>query len=298
MRLSSFKTFGNSVKYGSRVTKNFSTYGRRAVTQVEQPSKLSMYGAIAAGTGIVALTSYQFMQDDPREYNNQPGETFAQGTRRQLVQTYGYLAGGLAATGVAATAIFQSGIAARMMTMSPMVLLGTMLVGGVGSLMVTRMIDYHENPVGKHAALGVAIGFQGLMMAPLAALGGTLLLRAAVMTACVTGSISLAAATAPSEAALAISGPVTLGLGLVLGSSLASIFFPGSKLLYNIIMWGGLAVHGGLMFVRTNQLVENAMMYPNRQIDPINNMLGIYIDTLAIFARIAMMMANGNSKRR
>ena len=219
--------------------------------------------------------------------------------QRRLRGTYGYLAGSLATTAVAARAIFQSGLAARMMAMNPIVLGIGSMVGIIGTMYLTRSISYHESPVAKHLALGSFIGFQALMMAPLAALGGPLLLRAAVATGAIVGSVSLTAATAPSQTYLKMGGVLSIGCGLLMGASLGSMFFPGIPMLYQFVLYGGLAIHGGMIFFRTQNLIDGASRAPrNALFDPINDSIGIYIDSLAIFWRMVMIMQGGGNSRR
>ncbi len=83
---------------------------------------------------------------------------------------------------------------------------------------------------------------QALLMAPLAALGGPLLMRAAVATGAIVGCISLTAATAPSQAYLSMTGPLAIGAGLVIGASLGSMFFPGANFLYTVVLYGGVSL--------------------------------------------------------
>jgi FtsH-binding integral membrane protein len=162
---------------------------------------------------------------------------------------------------------------------------------------LTRSIDYHESPFAKHLALASFVGCQAVLMAPLAALGGPLLMRAALATGAVVGAISLTAATAPSQAYLSMTGPLAIGAGLIMGASLGSMFFPGANFLYSIVLWGGLALHGGMVFARTQNLIDGATRFPQARFDPINDSLGIYIDTVAIFWRMAMIMSSSQRKK-
>jgi hypothetical protein len=68
------------------------------------------------------------------------------------------------------------------MRTNPLVLGLGMFAASIGTMMLTRSIDYHESPFAKHAAFAGFVGCQAIMMAPLAALGGPLLMRAAIAT--------------------------------------------------------------------------------------------------------------------
>jgi hypothetical protein len=115
-----------------------------------------------------------------------------------------------------------------------------------------------------------------------------------------------------------MTGPLSIGAGLIFGASLGSMvsfvvfglvcfffnrtifvkFFPGANFLYSIVLWGGLALHGAMVFSRTQNLIDGATRLPNVKFDPVNDSLGIYIDSLAIFWRMAMIMSGGAGSRR
>ncbi len=94
-----------------------------------------------------------------------------------------------------------------------------------------------------------------------------------------------------------MTGPLTIGAGLIMGASLGSMFFPGANFLYSIVMWGGLALHGSMVFYRTQGLIDGAQRFPTARFDPVNDAMGIYIDTLAIFWRMVMLM-QGSQRRK
>lgn len=87
-------------------------------------------------------------------------------------------------------------------------------------------------------------------------------------------------------------------MGLIFGASLGSMFFPGANFLYSIVLYGGLALHGGMVFARTQNLIDGAERNPRALFDPINDCMGIYIDSIAIFWRMAMIMSSGGSGRK
>ena len=123
-------------------------------------------------------------------------------------------------------------------------------------------------------------------------------MRAALATAAVVGAVSLTAATAPSQAYLQMTGPLAIGAGLVVGASLGSLFFPNVGLLYQVVLYGGLALHGAMLFARTQALADGAERFPSARFDPINDSLGIYVDTVAIFWRMAMILSNSSARRK
>lgn len=256
--------------------------------------KLLLYTALGAGAGIVGVSAVQLAV---RATSSDDG--YSDPVKQRLTRTYAYLGGSLACTALAATALFRSGMAYRLASFNPMVVAVGSAAALIGCHYWIRSVDYYASPMQKHLALGTFIGLQALLTAPLAALGGPLLMRAALGTGAIVGSLSLTAATAPGDAYLRMTGPLTIGAGLVLGASLGSMFFPGSSLLYNVVMYCGLAVHGGFVFVRTQRLIDQAALaHPRTRFDPINDCVGIYVDTIAIFWRLAAIMSGSSSRKR
>ena len=62
----------------------------------------------------------------------------------------------------------------------------------------------------------------------------------------------------------------------MLGVSLASMAFPGSKVLGNIWLWGGLALFGGITLYDVQKILYKAKT--QQEFDPIMNGLEIYLD--------------------
>lgn len=69
------------------------------------------------------------------------------------------------------------------------------------------------------------LGVMGAVVAPLTFLGGPLLIRAAWYTAGIVGGLSTVAMCAPSEKFLNMGGPLGIGLGFVLASSIGKTPF-------------------------------------------------------------------------
>ena len=207
---------------------------------------------------------------------------------------YTYLLGSVASTAGMATYMFKSGFAARIMSLNPWVSLGGSLVLTIGTMLGTQMISY-ENTLPKHAMWLAFNSCIAASLAPLGYLGGPIVLKAAAVTGCVVGALSIAGAAAPSEDWLQFRGPLSIGLGIVVGASLCQMFFPASSLLYNISMYGGLAVFGGFVMYDTAKMRRMAQYSP--RFDPINASLGVYMDSVNIFVRVAQLLAGGNRKK-
>lgn len=69
----------------------------------------------------------------------------------------------------------------------------------IGTGMVTRSLPYKEGFGSKQVAWLAHSAMIGGLIAPLAVLGGPIMLRAAVTTAGIVGSLSMIAVSAPSE---------------------------------------------------------------------------------------------------
>jgi FtsH-binding integral membrane protein len=99
-------------------------------------------------------------------------------------------------------------------------------------------------------------------------------------------------------------GPLAMGFGVVLASSLGSAFLPPTTALgaglYSIALYGGLILFGGFMLYDTQKILHRAEMHPQYGVtkyDPINNSISIYADTVNIFIRIAQMLAMGGGRK-
>merc|ERR1719499_1684065 len=157
-----------------------------------------------------------------------------------------------------------------------------------------RMTPY-ENPM-KLAWWSAFNCINGLMLVPMGLYGGALVTQAAMITACIVGSLSAVAACSPGDTFLSMGPMLGCGLGVVLAASLGSMFFPGSAMLMNISLYGGLGVFGLFLCYDTQKVLYHAQM--DNQFDPINRELGIYINTINIFVRVAQILAMGGGRRK
>merc|ERR1712086_1106982 len=111
------------------------------------------------------------------------------------------------------------------------------------------------------------------------------LTRAAWYTAGVVGGLTTVAVTAPSDKFLYMGGPLAMGFGVVFMASIS--------------LYGGLVLFSGFMLYNTQKIIhraENHSQYSMQKYDPINNSVGIYMDTINIFMRIATILAGQKKK--
>lgn len=225
--------------------------------------------------------------------------------RQRIRDTYLYFGGSLVFTAASAIAISRSPAMMNLMMRNSWMAIGATMVAMIGSGMVVRSIPYQEGFGAKQLAWMVHAGIIGAVVAPITILGGPLLVRAACYTAGVVGGLSTLAVCAPSDRFLNMGGPLAMGLGVVLVSSIGSAFLPPTTVLgagmYSVALYGGLALFGMFLLYDTQKIIHRAENHPTYGVqpyDPVNNSVGIYLDTINIFMRIATIMAGGGSRRR
>jgi len=219
--------------------------------------------------------------------------------RERLKASFGYLTAGVAITAASALVLFRSGAAFRMLTMSPWAFLGLSLVGTMVPLMITMSIDYKKNSLVKHMSWATFQAAMGASICSIGFLGGPIIMQAALCTGCLLGAVSLVVANTPNRDFLWMQGGVSVGLGVVVAASIGSLFFPGSSLLYNLTLYGGLGLFGGLLLYDADRLVTEAVEKPPTAIyDPINASIAIYLDLINIFVRLAQIFAMNQNRKR
>jgi len=231
--------------------------------------------------------------------------TWSPMVRQRIRDTYMYFGGGIVVTAGAAVAAARSPMIMNFMMKNSMLAIGATIAAMIGTGMVCRSIPYEPGVGAKQAAWLVHAGVMGAVVAPLTMLGGPLLVRAACYTAGVVGGLSAVAACAPSEKFLNMGGVLGAGLGVVFVASLGSAFLPpttrlGSGL-YAISMYGGLVLFSLFLLYDTQKIIKKAETHPvyaERRFDPVNSSMSIYMDTVNIFIRIAMMLAGGGNRRK
>ncbi|XP_006872513.1 PREDICTED: growth hormone-inducible transmembrane protein-like isoform X2 [Chrysochloris asiatica] len=185
------------------------------------------------------------------------------------------------------------------------VTMGATFAAMIGAGMLVQSISYHQSPGPKHLAWLLHSGVMGAVVAPLTILGGPLLIRAAWYTAGIVGGLSTVAMCAPSEKFLNMGAPLGVGLGVVFVSSLGSMFLPPTTVagatLYSVAVYGGLVLFSMFLLYDTQKVIKRAEVTPvhgAQKYDPINTMIGIYMDTLNIFMRVATMLATGSNRKK
>jgi len=226
--------------------------------------------------------------------------------KERIHATYAYLAGSVAITAVSAVAVSRNPMMMNlMMRQGWMALIGT-FAAMIGTGMVARSIEYRPGGVGaKQLAWIVHTAVMGAVIAPLTLLGGPIMARAALYTGGLIAGLSTTALVAPTDRFVNGAGWLSMGLGVVVAASVGTWFLPPTTMLgagiYSIALYGGLVVFGAFMLYDTKRVIRAAETHPVfgvKPFDPINAQMGIYMDAMNIFIRIAMILSGGGSRRK
>jgi FtsH-binding integral membrane protein len=294
------RSFASKVYQGEVITDSpFTARGR------EVPPETKTKYALLGGAGLVALGTILFAgastsSAEATKSANEASVRYPGQVRSKLASAYGYFGLCIVATGVAAAAASRSPALLTLAATRPMVFGIGGFVGVMGTMILTRSIDFQASPNAKRLALLSFAAFQGITLLPIAFVGGAIVSQAAMATAAMVGSLAAVASVAPSESFLWMAGPLTIGLGVVFAASLGGMFFPGSAILYNVSLYGGLALFGGFTLYDVQKMSKRAEIIPETQYDPVNECIHLYMNTINIFIRFVQIFSNmnGNNKRR
>lgn len=280
--------------YGVQMNNNIWQKIRKA------PTNTQLIGGLASLT-LGALVAYGLSQ--PANYvpvntrilmNQFGGQSYSQKIRKRIMKTYSFLTLGLGITASVAIFANRKGFSLYMTQMNPLLLMGLSVVSTLGSMMITTSIPY-ENPT-KIIWWSIFNSCVGISLVPMGMLGGAIISQAAMITGCILGSLSVVAAISPGDTFLSLGPILGCGLGVLIASSLGQVFFPASSWLMNTTLYGGLGLFGLYICYDTQKMLYHAQM--DKKYDPINREIGIYMNTINIFIRIAQILAvSGNRKR-
>ncbi|TKC41440.1 hypothetical protein EI555_016343, partial [Monodon monoceros] len=272
------------------------------IFKIDQMGRWFIAGGAAVGLG--ALCYYGLgMSDEIGALEK--AVIWPQYVKDRIHTTYMYLAGSIGITALSALAVNRTPALMNFMMRGSWVTIGATFAAMIGAGMLVQSISYDQSPGPKHLAWLLHSGVMGAVVAPLTILGGPLLIRAAWYTAGVVGGLSTVAMCAPSEKFLNMGAPLGVGLGVVFVSSLGSMFLPPTTVagatLYSVAIYGGLVLFSMFLLYDTQKVIKRAEVVPVygvQKYDPINSMLGIYMDTLNIFMRVASILATGGNRKK
>eukprot|EP01083_Nonionella_stella_P309102 1093338_1 len=285
--------------------KQFTHLTRRASTIStvrHAPTGLKYLG----GAGALALGGYvAFSLSRPATYvpsqtrdlmSSIGGPAFAKTVRSRIAKTYGYLTGSICITGATTFLLLSRGMLGPIMALNPMVFgIGTMILT-FGAIHMTMRIDYHHSAVAKHMAWAATNALVGLSLVTLCGIaGGAIVQQAALITGCIVGGMSTAAMVAPNDTFLRMGPYLGVGLGVVIAASLGGMFFPGSTLLMNVSLYGGLGLFGLMTAHDAQRVLHDAQV--GGKFDPVSEQMGLYLDTINIFVRIVQILMMSQKRK-
>lgn len=275
-----------------------------AIGSIAGIAALFVYGNVASAEASHAITSppladnalnnyFGIQQQDYTNYEYEREGRFAPYVKERLKSTYMYLLAGLTVTAASAATVLKIPAATSFAARHPIIFMIGGSVAVMGGFMGARASQDNTN---KHMFWLAAVTAMGALLSPFSVLGGQILLNAAAGTGVIVGTLSGIAYAAPDEKFLNMGGALGIGLAGVFAASLGSMFFPQSQLLYGVWLYGGLALFGGFMLYDTHRIIKNAKQDYGKPYSPIDNSIGIYLNTVQIFIRLATIMA-GNRRR-
>ncbi|GAA5838160.1 hypothetical protein JCM11251_004727 [Rhodosporidiobolus azoricus] len=235
---------------------------------------------------------------------NSPEGTLAGFEGDYLRRTFGWTAGGLSITAATAYLAHQNGLAVRLMSANPWLVMGGGLVLSIGSMMGVYYTP-PDSPL-HYASWAAFSAMQGLTLSPMFFLNPAILGRAGLYTAGAVGGISYVGATAESEKYLWIGGPLLAGLGVLVCANLAPLLMPRMALrtlttLETVSAYGGVAVFSGFILYDTQKIRKHAHLVQRGVIpnDPIRESVSMILDVINLFTSIVrvLLLQQGNRRK-
>lgn len=166
-----------------------------------------------------------------------------------------------------------------------------LVFGPLAGMYAIHAIDYERNMPLKALAYTAFTGMIGISILPLIQMSAAAAVAdAALITGLSMSSLSAIAYCAPSEQFLNWGGALTIGCTAMFAAGIASMFFPASRALHNIWLWGGLGLTSCLTLYNTQAIVYSAKT--QMHFDPLGSSIGIYMNAVNFFVRILMIMQN------
>jgi FtsH-binding integral membrane protein len=258
-------------------------------------SSITSWSGVILGTSALALTGlgvYRWSQSGVKEEEEQDfGEV-----KERVSRAYAYVFGGFALTASAAVVCHVSGVSRAILQNAYLTI--PIVLTSCASLAATILID-KENTKAKHVAWGIFNFTMGMSLAPLGYLNQKIVAQAAAISLGLGGALTLTAFLAPDRRFLAWEGPLMAALTNISIASFVACFFPGSAFAYGVdraSLYGGLVIFSGLFMSSTQRLMEEAEKQSDKDFDPINSSLNIYLDGLNIFVRILRILLENNKE--
>ncbi|KAK4047276.1 carnitine O-acetyltransferase yat1 [Microbotryomycetes sp. JL221] len=207
-----------------------------------------------------------------------------------LNDTFKWTGGGLLITALTAKGLHSSGVATRIMSSNPWLVMGAGLVAGIGSMLMV----YNTQPGPAHtAAWALFSAVQGATLSPMFFLNPAVLSRAGLYTLGAVGGLSYVGATAKNEQFLWLGGPLMAGLGVLICASLAPMLMPRMSLrtlstIENVTAYGGVALFSGMILFDVQRVLKTAELAQRGLVtrDPVRQSVSLILDVINLFTRI------------
>lgn len=176
-------------------------------------------------------------------------------------------------------------------------------IGAIGTLIWLTLTPYDgKNQLQRLSLLGAFAFLTGCNLGPLlnmaVMVNPTLVFQALLGTSVVFACFSLSALYAPRGHYLYLGGTLMAGLSTLFWLSMLNIFF-GSRLLFQLNLYIGLAVMCGFIIFDTQSIVEKARRGDK---DYVMHSVELFIDFVAVFKRLLIILtdkeAQSKKKRR
>lgn len=208
--------------------------------------------------------------------------------QQRVAHTLGYFSYGILATAGTVYALRNSMVWASIPWWG-------FFLGSLGMMYATMSLDYERAYPLKLAAFTGFAGVTGMIILPLVQMSSyAAIADAALATGLSMGSLTGIAYMAPSEQFLNWGGPLSMaGMGMFC-IGLASMFYPQSRALHNIWLYGGLGLTG--MFTMYHVQAIMYMAKTQQNYDPLGNCVGIYNNAINFFIRFLLIMGGRKNK--
>ncbi|XP_071535176.1 probable Bax inhibitor 1 [Panulirus ornatus] len=174
-------------------------------------------------------------------------------------------------------------------------------LGAIGILIWLAKTPYNnKNQIQRLSLLGSFAFLCGCNLGPLLQLAvvvnPSLIFQALLGTSVVFACFSLSALYAPRGHYLYLGGTLLSGISTLFWLSMLNVFF-GSRLLFQVNLYVGLAVMCGFIVFDTQVIIEKARQGDK---DYIMHSLDLFIDFIAVFKRLLIILTDkeAQSKRR
>ena len=208
--------------------------------------------------------------------------------QERMGKTFGYFGYGILST---SAFVYYMRNSMAWASVHPLLLFG----GSVALMYGAHAMPYDTQYLPKMMLYTAFTGCMGLSILPLIQVSAAAAVAdAALATGLSMTALGAVAYNAPSEQFLNWAGPLSFACMGMMGISVLSMFRPQSRALFNIWLYGGLVLSGGLTMFRTQAMMRSAkteMYY-----DPINHSMGFYMDAINFFVRFLMIF--GGNKRK